>query len=145
MYASCYLYTTFCIGNPCVFLMYATIVSATHVHLLKMSKNTSSKIQVVQVVMQLTPSVVTILSSTLSLQKHINRGREFHERGLELLHCHAGRIKNLFAHTFVLVIIPLCCRAWRLSSLEKRSSRTRSRFHEVPNLERRYNCTCFQY
>ena len=28
--------------------------------------------------------------------------------------------------------LPLCCRAWRLSSLDKRSSRSRSRFREVP-------------
>ena len=39
---------------------------------------------------------------------------------------------------FSLESIPLCCRYWRLSSLEKRSKRTRSRFREVPNLKRRY-------
>ena len=72
--------------------------------------------------MQLTPSVVTTLPSTLSLHKHINRGREVHERRLELLHFHAGGIGTLFAHTFALVIIPLCCRAWRLSSLEKQQN-----------------------
>ena len=134
-----------------------TIYIETHVYLLHMwllspqpvysswkcQKNTFFEIWVVWLVMQLTPSVVTTLSLTLSPQKHINRGREVHERGLELLHCHAGGIGNLFSYTFSLVIIPLCCRTWRLSSLEKRRSRTRSRFHEVPNLKRRYTCTSF--
>ena len=32
------MYVNLCIGNPCVFLMYVTDVSATRVHLLKMSK-----------------------------------------------------------------------------------------------------------
>ena len=40
---------------------------------------------VVWVVMQLTPWIVTNLSSTLYLQKCINRGREVHERDLN--HC----------------------------------------------------------
>ena len=39
---------------------------------------------VVWVVMQLTPSVVTTFLSTVSLEKDINRGREVHERRLEL-------------------------------------------------------------
>ena len=99
---------------------------------------------VVLVVMQLNPSVVTNLSSTLSLQQHINRGREVHEKGLESLHCYAKGIGTLFAHTFSLETISLCFKAWRLSSLEKRSSRTRSRFREVPNLKRRYICTFFK-
>ena len=106
-------------------------------------KNTFFEIWVVWVVMQLTPSVITTLYSTLYLHKHINRGREVHERGLELLHCHARGIGTLFTHTFSLEAISLCCRDWRLSSLEKRSNRTRSRFCEVPNLKRRYTCTSF--
>ena len=57
--------------------------------------------------MQLTPSVVTNLSSTLSLQKHINRGREVHERGIEYLHCYTGGIGTLFSHTFALEAISL--------------------------------------
>ena len=101
------------------------------------------EVRVVWVLMQLTPSVVTTLPSTLSLQKHINRVREVHERGLESLHCYAGGIGTLFPPTFALEALSLCCRAWRLSSLEKRSSRTGSRFREVPNLERRYICTSF--
>ena len=60
-------YATFLHCNPCVLLVYATIVSATRVRLLKMSKNTSFEIWVVWVVMQLTPSVVTTLSLTLTL------------------------------------------------------------------------------
>ena len=56
----------------------------------------------VWVVMQLTPSVVTTLYSTLSLQKHINRGREVHERRLEALHCYDGGIETLFPPTFSL-------------------------------------------
>ena len=71
-------------------------------------KNTFFEIRVVWVVMQLTPSVVTTLSLTLSLHKHINRGREVHERGLEVLHCHARGIGTLFAHTFALEAISLC-------------------------------------
>jgi len=51
---------------------------------------------------------------------------------LDFMHCYAGGIGTLFAHTFALEVFPLCCRAWRLSSLEKRSSRSRSRFREVP-------------
>ena len=61
------MYATFCISNPHVFLVYATVVFATRVRLLKMSKNTSFEFQVVWVVMQLTPSVVTTLSSPLTL------------------------------------------------------------------------------
>ena len=56
-------------------------------------------------VIQLTPSVVTNLSSTLSLQKHINRGREVHERSLESLHCYVGGIGTLISLTFSLEII----------------------------------------
>ena len=115
-----------CLCNPCI-----------HV------KNAFFEVWVVWGVMQLNPSVVTTFPSTLSLQKHMNRGREVHERRLELLHCHTGGIVTLFPPTFSLVIIPLCCRAWRLSSLEKRSNRTRSRFREVLDLKRRYNCTYF--
>ena len=107
-------------------------------------KYKNTPFELVWVVMQLTPSVVTTLASPLTLLQHINRGREVHERGLEFLHCYAGGIGTLFAHTFALEVFPLCCRAWRLSPLEKRSSRTRSRFREVPNLKRRYICTCFQ-
>ena len=101
------------------------------------------KIQVVWVVMQLTPSGVTTLSSTLSLQKGINRGREVHERIVESLHCYAGGIGTLFSHTFALEAFSLCCRAWRLSFLEKRSNRNRSRFREVPNLKKMYICNYF--
>ena len=61
------MYTTLCIGNPHVFLVYATLVSATRICLLKMSKNMSFEIRVVWVVMQLTPSIVTTLSSPLTL------------------------------------------------------------------------------
>ena len=46
-------YTTFCIATHVYLLVYATVVSATHVRL----------------VMQLTPSVVTTLSSTLTIHK----------------------------------------------------------------------------
>ena len=56
--------------------------------------------------MQLTPSVVTTLASPLTLLHHINRGREVHERGLEFLHCYAGGIGTLFAHTFALEVFP---------------------------------------
>ena len=62
-------YVTLCIATHVYLLVYATVVSATHVRLLKMSKNTYFEIQVVWVVMQLTPSVVTTLSSTLTLHK----------------------------------------------------------------------------
>ena len=55
----------------------------------------------------------------------------------EFMHCYAGGIGTLFSHTFSLEDFSLCCKAWRLSSLEKRSNRTRSRFREVPNLKRR--------
>ena len=136
---------------------YVTIYIATRMYLLhtwllflqpacsscRCQKNKFLEIWVVWVVMKLTPSVETNFSLTLSLQKHINRGREVHERRLEPLHYYAGGIGTLFAHTFSLVIISLCCRAWRLSSLEKRSIRTRLRFHEVPNLKRRNICTSF--
>ena len=48
---------------------------------------------------------------------------EVHERGLESLHCYAGGFGALFSHTFALEAFSLCCRFWRLSSLEKRSSK----------------------
>ena len=69
VYNSCLhlIYATLCIGNPRVFLVYATVVSTTRVHILKMSKNMSFEFRVVWVVMQLTPSVVTTLSSPLTL------------------------------------------------------------------------------
>ena len=95
-------------------------------------KHKNTPFELVWVVMQLTPLVVTTLASPLTLLYHINRGREVHEMGLEFLHCYAGGIGTLFAHTFALEVFPLCCRAGRLSSLEKRSSRSRSRFREVP-------------
>ena len=63
----CLKYVTFCIATYVYLLMYVTVVSVTHIHLLKMSKNTYFEIQVVWVVMQLTPSVVTTLSWTLTL------------------------------------------------------------------------------
>ena len=139
------------IYNTHVFPKYVTIYIETHVYLLNMrllslkpvcfyyrhQKKKFLEVWVVWVVMKLTPLVVTTLYSTLSLQKNINRGREVHERRLEFLHCYAGGIGALFAHTFALEAFPLCCKAWRLSSLEKRSSRTGSRFREVPNLKRR--------
>ena len=62
---------------------------------------------------------------------------------LNIFHCHARGIRTLFPPTFSLEAFSLCSRAWRLSSLEKRSSRTISRFHEVPNLKRRYICNSF--
>ena len=65
----CLKYATFWIAAHVYLLVYATVVSATHVRLLKMSKNTYFEIQVVWVVMQLTPSVVTTLSSALTLHK----------------------------------------------------------------------------
>ena len=55
--------------------------------------------------MQLTPSVVTTLSLTLTLIKHINRGREVHERGLESLDCYAGGFGALFDLIFELLEI----------------------------------------
>ena len=85
-------------------------------------KYKNTPFELVWVVMQLTPSVVTTLASPLTLLQHINRGREVHERGLEFLHRYAGGIGTLFAHTFALEVFPLCCRAWRLSSLEKRNT-----------------------
>ena len=63
----CLKYMTLCIATHVYLLVYVTVVSATHVRLLKMSKNMYFKILVVWVVMQLTPSVVTTLSSTLTL------------------------------------------------------------------------------
>ena len=56
------IYMKLCIGNPRVFLVYATIVLATRIRLLKMSKNTSFEFWVVWVVMKLTSSVVTTFS-----------------------------------------------------------------------------------
>ena len=91
--------------------------------------------------MQLNPSVVTTLSLSLSLQKHINRGREVHERVIEPLHCYAGGIGTLFPPTFSIEYFSLCYK--RMSFFEKRSSRTRSRFREVLDLKRRYICTSF--
>ena len=114
-----------------------------HFPLENVKKNTFFEIWVVWLVMQLTPSIVTTFPSTLFLQKHINRGREVHEKRLESLHCHAGGIAALFSHTFSLESFSLCCRAWRMSSLEKRSSKTRSRFCDMSNLKRRYICMCF--
>ena len=157
-------YTQFVLHNTSVFPKFVTIyiatcgsymsiVTTTHVCPLSMwlmslkpayfSCRCQKKMFLeVWVVMQLTPSVVTILSSTLSLQNHINRGRGVHERGLEPLHCYDGGIGTLCTPTFSLVIISLCCRAWRFGSLEKRSSRTKSRFCEVPNFKRSI-CTSF--
>ena len=45
-------------------------------------KYKNTPFELVWVVMQLTPSVVTTLASPLTLLQHINRGREVHERGL---------------------------------------------------------------
>ena len=95
--------------------------------------------------MELIWEVVTDPYLTLSLHKCINRGREVHERILEPLHCYVGEIETLIPPKFSMEAFSLCCKAWRLSSLEKRSGRTRSRFREVLNLKRRYTCTCFQY
>ena len=134
--------TWFVIYNTCVCPKYMTIYIETRIYLLhtrflspqpaysscRCQKNTFFEIRVVWVVMQLTPSVVTTLSLTPSLQKGINRVREVHERRLESLHCYARGIGTLFAHTFSLEDFSLCCRAWRLSSLEKRSNITKSRF-----------------
>ena len=64
----CLKYATFCIETCVYLLMYAT-VSKTHLFLLKIQKNTYFEIRIVWVVMQLTPSVVTTLSSTLTLHK----------------------------------------------------------------------------
>ena len=96
--------------------------------LCRCQKKMFHKFWVVWVVMQLTPSVVTTLSSTLYLQKGINRGREVDERRLEYFHCYAGEIGALIPPTFSLEYLSLCCKAWRLSSLEKRNNKTRSRF-----------------
>ena len=45
-------------------------------------KYKNTPFELVWVVMQLTPSVVTTLASPLTLLQHINRGREVHEGGL---------------------------------------------------------------
>ena len=60
-------YMNFCIETYVYLLVYVTVVSATHVHLLKMSKNTNFEFRVVWVVMQLTPSVVTTLYLPLTI------------------------------------------------------------------------------
>ena len=60
-------YANFYIETHVYLLVYVTVFSTTRVRLLKMSKNMYFEIRVVWVVMQLTPSVVTTLSSTLTL------------------------------------------------------------------------------
>ena len=105
----------YCLWNLCTFTVYV-------------KKNMFLEFWVVWVVMQLTPSVATDPILAPNSSKNINRGREVHEKRLEPLHCYAGGIGALFSHTFSLEAFFLCCRAWRLSSLEKRSSGTRSRF-----------------
>ena len=68
-----------------------------HPVVVKNDKNTKIiDLGVVWGVMELIWEVVTKPYSTLSLQKCINRGREGHEGGLELLHCYAGGIGTLF-------------------------------------------------
>ena len=126
------------------YFSFLNIVIETHEYVQYMSKIDVSRILGSLGSYATDSSVVTTFSLTLYLQKGINRGREVHERELELLHCYDGGIGTLISPTFSLEYISLCCRAWRLSSLEKRSSITRSRFCEVPNLKRRYICTCFQ-
>ena len=159
------LYTWLVQHNNCVFPKYVTIyiknhisnasiITATYLYplntwLLSLKPTYFSrrcqkkKFLEVWVVMPLTPLVVTYLYLTLSLHKNINRGGEVHERGLEPLHCYGGGIGSLIPPTLSLESFSLFCRASRLSSLEKRSSRTRSRFCEVPDLKRRYICTSF--
>ena len=125
------------------YFSFLTIIIETHEYVLYMSKIDVSRILGSLGSYANDSSVVTTFSLTLSLQKRINRGREVHEKGLELLHCYAGGIGTFIPPTFSLEDISFCCRDWRLSSLEKRSNRTRSRFHEVPNLKKRYTCTLF--
>ena len=60
-------YMNFCIATHVYLFVYVTVVFATCVRLPKMSKNMSFEFHVVWVVMQLTPSVVTTLSSPLTL------------------------------------------------------------------------------
>ena len=60
-------YMNFYIATHVYLLVYAIVVSTTRVRLLKMSKNMNFEFWVVWVAMQLTPLVVTTLSSTLTL------------------------------------------------------------------------------
>ena len=68
----------------------------------------------------------TYSSQTIGITYSILQSYLLSVQLLEYLHHYARGIGTLFAHTFSLVIIPLCCRAWRLSSLEKRSRRCRT-------------------
>ena len=65
----CPKYVTFCIATR-VYLLHMRLMSLQPAYSSqKCQKNTFFKIRVVWVVMQLTPSVVTTLSSTLTLHK----------------------------------------------------------------------------
>ena len=126
------------VSIPFVFTILPSCYPQLHTVVVKNDKNIKNlELRVVWEVKELNLGVVTDPYLTLSLQKCINKGREVHERGLELLHCYVGGIGTLNPPTFSLEIISLCCRAWRLSSMEKRSKKTRSRFREVPGLKRR--------
>ena len=125
--------TPLVLHNTRMFPKYVTIYIETHVYLLNMrllslkpvcfyyrhQKKKFLEVWVVWVVMQLTPSILTNFSSTLSLHKGINRGKEVHERGLEILHCYARGIGTLFPPPFPYIFNSLCCRYWRMNSLEK--------------------------
>ena len=136
-----YVTATFYTTNlrfPDVFVTFPSCYPRLPPVVVKNNKNIKNiELGVVWEVVELNWEIVTDLYSTISLQKCINKGREVHESGLEPLRCYVGGIGTLIPPTFDLDFISLCCRAWRVSSLEKRSKRTRSRFCEVPSLRTR--------
>ena len=85
--------------------------------------------------------VMTPVRSYL-FRKGYKRGREVHEEDFTFAFYAAG-IGTLIPPTFSLDSIFLCRIHWRLSSLDKRSRRSRSRFREVPSKRRRWTLYFF--
>ena len=77
-------------------------------------------------------TAVTSLTFELPYFTHINRSRRRHEKDLEFYALLCWRNWNSLCLHLCPRSFPLCCRAWRLSPLEKRNNRSRSRFREVP-------------
>ena len=133
-----YLSTTFVKHTRVLLTTLPSWYPRIHHVVVKNNKNMKNiELGMVWEVMELFWEVITDPYSTLYLHKCINRRREVHERGLELWHYYTIGIGTFIPPTFALDVVSLCCRAWRLSSLEKRNNITISRFCEVPSLRRR--------
>ena len=117
-----------CICNSCYCILWfrLCIRDCSHCNLwlclVHVKKWMFLKFWVVLVVMQLDPSVVATLFSTLTLQKCINRRKVVHGKGLELFHYYVellGPISHTFSLDFHPCILNLgCWFLWRREAIE---------------------------